>query len=171
MRRMIPDNKWKEVKNATEPLSYNSATRVLTVDSDLQMTGDILVADEDQQSVKKIYCHPIQLNNKADSSAKFRLTCLIFNNSNTPFTLATFKDFIDTLKTATSGTGALMLSGAYYDGTKTVIVSRILKNLTDTYSIGGLDTNGNSNSVYNNDFDELLGETFTEIYDGVNPIN
>ena len=96
MRRMIPDNKWKEVKNVTEPLSYDSANRKLTIDADLQMTGDILVADEDQQSVKKIYWHTVKFVRQGEGFTYFEGFLIILSNSPTPINVASFSSLLNT---------------------------------------------------------------------------
>ena len=170
MRRMIPDNKWKEVKNATEPLAYDSASRKLTIDSDLQMTGDILVADPDEQSVKKIYCHPITITQT--SGKNFRLACLIFNNNPTPFTLSTFKAFVDNLADSMQSTARILTTGAYNDtdSGKVVILSWFNKAYGGQYGLVGVDTDGNNVAVQKNNFNDLIPDT-AGLDDGVNAIN
>lgn len=128
----------------------------------------------DNASTKKIYCHPIQINSKINSngSVKYRLTALIFNNSSTPFTLSSFKTFIDDLKTATEGSGTLMMSGAVVNiDNKVIIVSRMYKSSANLYLISGLDTTGEIQSYNSADFNALLPSATTVFIDGVNAIN
>ena len=170
MRRMIPDNKWKEVKNATEPLSFDSANRVLTVDSDLQMTGDIKVADPDEQSVKKIYCHPIAINRTSVSNITCRLTMLIFNNTPTAFTMTALQSFLVDIA---PNSGKLLVSGAYYNGDsqQTFIASYLSYNTVDEYFyLTGIDVSDGS-GVYKRGTSLQAIFATEAIEDGVNPIN
>lgn len=162
MRRMIPDNKWKEVKNVTEPLSFDSANRVLTVDSDLQMTGDILVADEDQQSVKKIYYHPI---NMYDGTKKNAFIFVILNNSSAPIdTFAKLKAW------ANSISGAVIMNGngiMKNPNTNTFNnVYALYKTPTETWTVC-FSTSSGYETVTNQNIEDY----FATIEDNVNSIN
>lgn len=119
-------------------------------------------------NVKPIYCHPLRIVCNS-AQLRFRMTCLIFNNYPTQFTLATFKQFLNDLDAATNHSGSVMISGAHYDGAKLTILSYILFNGTD-YNIVGLDISGNNSFISNADFDVLF-PVDTYIYDGVNKIN
>lgn len=70
----------------------------LALEGDLDVGGDLTVTGsingEENPSVKPIYCHPIycKLNREYDNLI-IVFTCLIFNNSATPFTPQTFFDW------------------------------------------------------------------------------
>ena len=144
------------------------------IDNDLEVHGDLTVSGAingvSNPSVKPIYCHPIHIVDTEGEVIK-RLTCLIFNNNSTPFTLTSFKDFLDELNTATSGNGRLMCSGAFKDGTNICIVSYILKGQTGLYSISGLNTVGSTFGIADLSFDVIFPSATTTLYDGINKIN
>lgn len=139
--------------------------------------GQILALDEDKEpvwkdevEVKSIYCHPISI--VLTSTKVIRLTCLIFNNDDTPFTLTTFKDYIDTLYTALPDGGRLriMLSGAYNDGTSIGIASWLGK-ASDGYNVNAIKVNDGSSVVFKDADWTNLFPSGTQLTDGVNKIN
>lgn len=119
--------------------------------------------------VKPIYCHPITLSNNTAGSVH-RLTCLIFNNSVTPFTLETLKNFLDALMTATNGDGAIMLSGGYKTNTETIIAS-YLKKFEGSYYLVGVNTSGEAAAVASSNFNDVFPGDSENFFDGVNKIN
>ena len=178
-------DKVNEVIDGANPLiehiSYDNTERQLELDSDLYTDGDIECQDLNvngtlylggSQSAKKIYCHPIAIrDNGYDSNYKLRLTCLIFNNSNTPFTRSMFKQFIDTLNTQTEGVGKIMVSGAFYNGSQMIIASYLFKSPTNKYAVIGLNTANDYGAITEDEFETLFPTANTTFEDGVNAIN
>ena len=133
-----------------------------------------LLADGDIENAKPIYCHPITIRN---GDIGMTLTCLIFNNDDTPFTLATFKDWIDTVfEELPSDVTLRIMSSGYYkstDGTKIGIASYIYKyhGTPNLYGIfGGNVADASAVDVNNSTFDTVF-PSGTLLYDGVNKIN
>ena len=123
------------------------------------------------ENAKPIYCHPISLVSKADFTKVYRLTALIFNNSATPFTLATFKAFLDDLYSELGETCRILMSGCYKRADSSIIIASYLSVTENDYALIGLTSSGNINSETNSDFYELFPEAYTNFYDGVNKIN
>lgn len=125
---------------------------------------------DENASTKKIYCHPLRII--SNSGPNIRLTCLIFNNSPSVFTLQSFKAFIDNLSVETSGLGAIMMSGAYQKLDYAIIVSYFFRPSTDNkYYIVGLNPNGESDNVSSLDFNDIFNSQNISFVDGVNAIN
>ena len=61
-------------------------------------------------NAKPIYCHPIYWT-VTDNSEDIQLTCLIFNNSETPFTVETFIDYVLYLYSLVESRVSIMASG------------------------------------------------------------
>ena len=122
------------------------------------------------ENAKPIYCHPITIN--YETSPKYiRITCLIFNNDPTPFTINSFKKWIDDVAEATENTARLMISGGVTYDTTSVIVSYLYKSASNNYIIGGLSrTTGENDYVSDADFNNLF-PTGNLFIDGVNKIN
>lgn len=166
---LIVDGKNKypvdEIKIVSDDVLIFAGGKILTIGED----GNVSVTSNaySVENSKPIYCHPISM---VDTVVRKRLTCLIFNNSETPFTLDTFKVFLDNLDTATSGNGRVMVSGAIYDDGETLIASYLLHKNND-YTISGLKaSDGTAWNFSRADFNTLFPAT-TEFYDGVNKIN
>ena len=123
------------------------------------------------ENAKPIYCHPITIQCNGET-IKCRLTCLIFNNDSTPFTLDSFKAYVDALYASVSDTIRIMMSGAYnVVGTKIIIASHFSRGAPDSsYSINGLKETSGSLDNYNNVFNVVFPEG-TTLTDGVNKIN
>ena len=160
----VPQFNKKEVEGIAKDVATNVATEVIK-------SGEV-------DNAKPIYCHPVHLY-CSDDGRVFRLTCLIFNNDATPFTLATFKTWFDNLVSSTSNRARLMASGGTNKiktvveetaSTKLLIVSSIDKTAAGTYIIAGVDTDGLSNSFADQNFNVVFPAS-TELIDGVNKIN
>ena len=167
MRRMFSEEQLKKIVKdflaSNEDFEFGGD---VDIDGDLSVSGAI--NGEENPSVKPIYCHPIVITY---SSPQIRVTCLIFNNDPTPFTLSTFKDWIDDLYTKIGDTIRIMMSGAYYlsGDNHVLIASYFFKGVTN-YGISGLIETGASESVSNINFNSVFPAdcSFT---DGVNKIN
>jgi hypothetical protein len=121
---------------------------------------------------KKIYCHPIKIfNTSSDNPRKYRLTCLIFNNSLTPFTRQTFKTYLDNLFTQVGNNVTIMVCGGYNDGTNLIVSASYLIVSSGVYTIVGMDKDTIPQSTGPQTWDALLPESQTTLEDGVNQIN
>ena len=140
------------------------------IDGDASVGGDLLVTGsingEEHPSVKPIYCHPIAIFDvtNADTTKRFMLTCLIFNNSNTPFTKETFEQFVQDIQPSGGGYGRIMISGGY---NKLILSSLTWKTATQKLLIEGWDYSTND---YDNKEIDLSSSSIT-FNDGVNKIN
>ena len=138
---------------------------------DVSITGDLTVTgkinNEQNPSVKPIYCHPITIFDvsNAVSTKRLMFTCLIFNNSATPLTKSTFKDFVQAIQPAGGGYGRLMISG----GSESIALSDMTwKASTDEHLFAeGWDL---VNKTYAS-FDFDITPESVQMYDGVNKIN
>ena len=146
-----------------------------SVDSDLQMTGDIKVADDDEQSVKKIYCHPVKMYSLTANKNSYRLTFIVFNNSPTAFTRATFAAFIQSIGESTLYNASLLASGGFYETlSSTFIVASYLAYLGSSrgFVLAGIKTDGTKEVSEGLTFAELFDtDDKYDFYDGVNAIN
>ena len=117
------------------------------------------------ENAKPIYCHPISIS----KSNVCYITCLIFNNSTTAFTLTTFKKYIDDLKEKVEVV-RIMASGFYKTETEVIIMSLIGK-YENVYMIsGGNASTGASTGKDSADFTAVIPSDAT-FNDGVNKIN
>ena len=123
-------------------------------------------------NAKPIYCHPISILDTNGAEPK-RLTCLIFNNDNTPFTLTSLKKFIDDLAVATTNKGRIMVSGGVkVSATNVCIASYITKGGDSVYYITGINAIDGSTSILGDaDFNVVFPSGTTTLDDGVNKIN
>ena len=152
-------------------------TKDLVVQGDAVFTGDIdaqngvLQIDQIElpagatQSVKKIYCHPLEFYK--DGAGIF--TALLFNNS--PTKLDTWQKVKDAIASFGGTTyNRLAVSGAWNHGTdKVCICSEIVHYVgANEYRINGVDTDG---TVVIGSIINITNETFTSIVDDTNPIN
>lgn len=139
----------------------------ITISGDLLVTGKI--NNVATPSVKPIYCHPISLN-KSTAHHRLALTCLIFNNDPTPFTLATFKTWLDDLFSQVGDTIRIMTSGAFndLDNSKIIILSWLYR-AASNYGLYGISTAGYV-EVFTFQWDDFLDSDVT-FNDGVNKIN
>lgn len=146
-------------KVGTDYVLTNSVIKVV-IGSDNAVVG--LAFTDDNSSNKKIYCHPILLNDGSDN--KIRIMCLIFNNDITKFTLTTFLDFL----TISEGVMRIAITGTYFDNdiSKVVIVSDIKVEGTTRLMLG-YDTDGVVRQI------SLSTDSFPnlELEDLVNAIN
>ena len=133
---------------------------------------EALVEGGTLDNAKPIYCHPLTIRY---DDGKLILTCLIFNNDATPFTMDTFKQWVDSTANIVSG-GILrvMVSGAFLntDTNKLVIASYFYKiNSTGNYGLFGQNTDTSGVGYMQS---ATFGDLFpvsTALYDGVNKIN
>ena len=128
---------------------------------------------ESNPSVKPIYCHPLSIRGST-SPLYCRLSCLIFNNSNTAFNRSSFKDFMDALNESTEGTGKIMVSGGYTivgSPTVTIIASFVSKNSSGKYVISGVDVDSGENKQFAYDTYGELFDSAVTFEDGPNKIN
>ena len=121
------------------------------------------------ENAKPIYCHPCTILTDITSGEyagrKYYLTCLIFNNNSTAFTLATFKDYVNEL--CENYDARIMTSGGLYDpiSEKTTIATAMIWN-GEQVVIQGMESN-NINSFGL----ATLTNGNTTFTDGVNKIN
>ena len=134
-------------------------------EDDVEGIVEDLVEGGTLDNAKPIYCHPVSFTNE---TAKFRMTALIFNNDPTPFTITSFKEWIDNLYQQIQDNIRIMITGGYKHGSLIMITSWLFYNGTN-YGIAGLSTTGEVD-VYSSSYNSLFpeGTTFT---DGVNKIN
>ena len=128
---------------------------------------EALVEGGTLDNAKPVYCHPVNIGFK-DASHEFMLTMLIFNNSATPFTFASFNTWLTNLVQEITNvrilvSGYIILSGTMYPvslfyaatAQRQIIVSpAAVSNLYDSFGI--------------NEWNEI---TPTYFNDGVNKIN
>ena len=148
----------------------------LAVTGDASVGGDLVVTGsingEENPSVKPIYCHPISLT-RSGANGHMRLTCLIFNNSATPFTLTTFKDFIDGLVDAI-GNCRIMVSGGLQDleNNKYIISASYIAGYTQDdeieYNVAGIKDAGAYEEIYGT-WEDVFHDV--NLVDAVNKIN
>ena len=121
-------------------------------------------------NAKPIYCHPLTITNN-DRNA--RLTCLIFNNDPTPFTLSSFVDYIDALFEQVGATVRIMTSGCYALGETfdTIVVASYFAKRTGQYFFSGQKADGTGYGEMVFGSKEYLVAYFSEFSDGVNKIN
>ena len=152
MRRMIPDNQWKNVKSNVEALVGGLST--------------------DNASTKKIYCHPISITSAdSNTSYRFRVSLMVFSQQATPYTLTTFKEWLDNLYTQVGATIRINVSGIVNNLIANVlyIPSWLFKSSETFYGFGGMVIDGSSAGGPTDSWDMFFsGATFN---DGVNAIN
>ena len=118
-------------------------------------------------NAKPIYCHPIYLE-RTVSGKELRVTMLIFNNDATPFTLETFKTYLDDLYNANND-ARIMASGGAVENNNVIIISFIRK-YNNIYYITGIKTSGGTAyGISNSDYNIIMANV--TLYDGVNKIN
>ena len=144
-----------------------------SIDGDVSVGGDLTVTGsingEENPSVKPIYCHPIHITNAQEAfKYNIRVSCLIFNNDDTPFTKSSLKQLLLT----TNNIRLVITGGCYVKATeKTVIASYIYEN-NDTLYLMGIDTAGNIvQTIENINFGDVLDDTNTNFADSPNKIN
>ena len=131
-----------------------------------------LIESGEIDNAKPIYCHPILVRYAVE---KLMLTCLIFNNDSTPFTLDTFKAWLDDVAdNVPDGVARVMVSGSYTYGLteKTAIASYLYKiKASSEYGIGGIIADGSGEAfVQSTNFNSVI-KAESNFYDGVNKIN
>lgn len=150
----------------------NTILNILIGDND-SVIGEYYTLDN--SSNKKIYCHPVHILGN-DTSSHLSISCLIFNNNETPFTFTTFIKYIKDLYGVVGETINIVATGLTLrtnDGLSNgnaCIVSRIYCPSATLVQVGGLDVDGAINGVYSLEatFNSIEGAIFT---DGVNAIN
>ena len=129
-----------------------------------------LVEAGQTDNAKPIECHPITIRYDA---GKLILTALIFNNSKTPFTLSSFKQWLDNITEAMeSGASRIMVSGAFENNEKLVVASYLYKiKASGNYGIlGQASDNSGVSYAQSTTWEDIFPEG-TQFYDGVNKIN
>lgn len=134
-------------------------------------TADLKFVEANRMGDKPIYCHPISIS--VSSPHQLRLTCLIFNNDPTPFTLTSLKEWFDNLVATTEQRAVLMVSGGVSTSisNKPLIASSLDKTLANNYAIIGIDVDGSITYFSNADWDVLFPPADSTLVDGVNRIN
>lgn len=124
----------------------------------------------DDASTKKIYYHPISII-KRTTGINYNLSFIILNNDATPFTIDTFKDFIDNLYTKIGNVVRFNCAGYWQnaDKSKHGSTSVLAKTSSNNYDIvfGSYD---NDSSYVTASWDNIIGSP-QEFTDGVNDIN
>ena len=157
MRRMFSEKQIKEMISAGAQSEIAEALEGdIHIGGDLSVTGSI--NGEENPSVKPIYCHPLGLY----VSGTFRATCLIFDNSSTPFTWDTFKAWIKERGSADQLI-KVMASGCLIDSGDTFVNSYIASDGTDIYLIAS--NKDNLSAV------KTITNLVVELQDGPNQIN
>ena len=150
------------IVNATTSISAPS----ITASTGLTASN---INGESNPSVKPIYCHPIEVKLDLSDDRIYYFSCLIFNNSATAFTWASFFNYIDDL---CRNHGAVILCSGSVSrstaGNEYVAIATCIKlSASDTIAIHGLRTN-----TYELNFNTIQGTmTPTSFVDGVNKIN
>lgn len=172
MKRMIDSDKIK-VNNNGE-VEINASTKF---NEDIDASGvnltidDITLPEDGNQSVKKIYCHPISTRFTRGSVLSAQFSCLIFDNNPEPYTWATFVEKVASIS-ENNREAVIMASGYVYNNdapTQSIVISHLSYN-TENPAItceGVKDNNGDAN--YYTMQTEYL--TFAYFSDGVNAIN
>ena len=141
-------------------------------------TGYQLVASPE---TTPLYCHPLRIYKGGGDGAIYALSALIFNNSSTKFTLATFKQWIrDLSDNVGTGVAATILMTGYYNDKKespTIVQSAaylyVLKQGENSYLYGvdGANVGGTTTaSTSSESVDELFPAGSTTFVDAVNRI-
>ena len=139
---------------------------------------EALVEGGQLDNAKPIYCHPISIIRNNINGNSFRITALIFNNDDTPFTLATFKEWFDNLVETTESrarllcTGGVSLSNFPPDETpEPIVVSSFDKATNGLYGFYGMALSGSIGTAYRSDIWTDIFPEGIEFVDGVNKIN
>lgn len=124
-------------------------------------------------NAKPVYCHPLQLT-RISGTTQFAITCLIFNNDPTPFTLSTLKEWLDNVYLL-SGESVILMASGYYknDSDEITSMSYIYKSkVTLNYGVAGGQYNSLViHSVASLNFNDIFDSDNTTFVDGVNKIN
>lgn len=125
---------------------------------------------EDPNNVKPIYCHPIEIRAN-NSLVNICVTMLIFTNNSTPFTLNTFKQWLDDLYNAVGVTRILCSGGCLLKSNNTMICTSFLYEATISYGFVGMTPSGTIYDIEKNK--ESWNDLFENaiLNDGVNKIN
>lgn len=143
------------------------------VGGDLEVTGNAILPEingEENPSVKPLYYHGIEMYNSQGSVA-FVITFAIINNSATPLTWETLKDWIESV-----GTDVLINSNGFYNVESTGIVNLIslsYQSATGKLYIGGNNTSCeyiNSEKLLD-DWDSVFDSSVCTFNDKVNKLN
>ena len=135
----------------------------------IKKVGTDLIEAGEVENAKPIYCHAISILSNAEAPFTSRLTCLIFNNDSTPFTLATLKTWIDDL-VAAGVQVRLLVSGGYSNDDASVVASYVTKSGSSYYIVGISRTDGYPAAV-NGNWADIFPSASISFNDGVNKIN
>ena len=120
-------------------------------------------------NAKPIYYHPISILQN-EGTTQYALSFIILNNDPVPFTLTTFKDFIDDLYESIGATVRFNCSGGWTDGTKKLnSVSVFAKVSATNYILVGVNDTAQFDAK-ETQWNTIFG-TPHEFTDGVNKIN
>ena len=115
------------------------------------------------ENAKPIYVHPITILGSGPSASN-RLTCLIFNNDDTPFTKESFISFVKALSQQVEGNiSRIMTSGSWISGEVIYPVAYIFSNDGGTVNV----TYASSSTG----IEGFINDNSTSFNDGVNKIN
>ena len=122
----------------------------------------------EKSDIKPVYCHPVSIRKDTINLA---VTMLIFTNDANPFTLTTFKNWVDSLVVSVGDNLRVMTSGSFKSSNKIVIGCYFYKLTNGYYGLSGQCADGTG-------FESLASLTFADIFpsdciftDGVNKIN
>ena len=145
-----------------------SVTGDATIGGDVTITGAI--NGEENPSVKPLYYHGIEMYNSQGSVA-FVINFAIINNSVTPLTWETLKDWLENI-----GADILINSNGFYNVDSAGIVNLI--SLSYQHATGKLYVGGNNTScAYINeenlldDWDSIFGADVCQFNDKINKLN
>lgn len=134
----------------------------VVIEGDVEIDGDLNLSDTTNQSVAKIYYHPIYISDNVNEN--IRANFIILNNDPTPLTAATFLATIKSLMdngALINITGCVKYSGAYYQ-------AYIILKSGDNYLIFA--NNASTFGVAVN-LDNVYNVENITVTDGVNAIN
>ena len=117
--------------------------------------------------IKDIYCHPIYMRNADNTS---RVTFQVFNNSATPFTLTTFKNYVISISGQTGGARVPASGGVKVSASKTAIVAMLYLGSSEGQpEWSGVYADGTEATVYTTWSD--IESAFTSFTDTVYKLN
>jgi hypothetical protein len=154
-------NQIKEIEDGYE-IYFNG--RILSITDTVQTSDEIYSIE----NAKPIYFHPISIQSAND---KYRLSCVILNNSPTPFTMDTFKAFVDSLYAGVGNDARVIVSGGYYDSERGLYLCSVLFTNGTGYGLAGIDSNGDITPLFSYVTWAAIFKGTPSIYDGVNKIN
>ena len=139
------------------------------VDANIEDVAGDLIEGGTIENAKPLYFHPIFIQ-KISGSLQYAISFIILNNDETPFTFATFKQFIDALYAQIGSVVRFVCSGGWTNGNDVVCSMSIFAKVSDSsYIVVGTTTTGTKVEKIDS-WANLLDEP-TQFVDGVNKIN